>query len=97
MASYRLLIISNGQQPTERTAKICDKTDILATLKSLGLPLRQACRNGVCGLCRCRMRSGEISYHHRDPYALDEEEREAGLILPCIAFAAGDLELELRV
>jgi ferredoxin len=96
MSSYRLIINNDRQQQLQKKEQISDETDLLATIQKLGLSIRQACRNGVCGLCRCRLVGGEITYHHRDPYALGEEDREAGFILPCIAFAVSDLEVELR-
>lgn len=71
-----------------------DDTPLLEAIRNLGLPARQACRNGVCRICRCRLLSGEITYHDRRPHGLYEQDIRQGLILPCIAFARSDLTLD---
>jgi ring-1,2-phenylacetyl-CoA epoxidase subunit PaaE len=40
-----------------------------------------ACKGGVCGTCRCRLREGEVRMDH--VYALEEDELAAGLVLAC--------------
>ena len=71
-----------------------ENTDLLETMRRAGLPVRQSCRNGVCGLCKCRLVAGEITYHWRQPHGLWEKHKAEGMILPCIAFARSDLELD---
>lgn len=67
---------------------------LLDALNATGLPLRNPCRNGVCGLCRCRLLEGEIDYLRRKPHGLWEKHLDAGFILPCIAFARSDLVVD---
>jgi len=67
---------------------------LLALFKAAGLPVREACRNGNCGVCRCRLVSGAVDYRSRKVYGLREEEILEGFILTCIAHAATDLELD---
>ncbi|GAB3097302.1 2Fe-2S iron-sulfur cluster binding domain-containing protein [Aestuariicella hydrocarbonica] len=55
------------------------------------LPVRKACRNGACGICRCQLVAGEITYKQRQPFALWQEDIARGIILPCIAFAQTDV------
>ncbi|WLD58844.1 2Fe-2S iron-sulfur cluster-binding protein [Salinispirillum sp. LH 10-3-1] len=63
-----------------------------------GLAVRKACVNGACGVCRCRLVAGAVDYRGRQPYGLDETARSEGYILPCIAYAEGDVTLnELRI
>ncbi|MGD9660466.1 MAG: 2Fe-2S iron-sulfur cluster-binding protein [Porticoccaceae bacterium] len=66
---------------------------LLDDLASSGLPLRKPCRNGVCGLCRCKLVAGEITYQWRLPHGLWQKDIEQGYILPCIAYALSDLTL----
>jgi ring-1,2-phenylacetyl-CoA epoxidase subunit PaaE len=40
-----------------------------------------ACRGGVCGTCRARVRSGEVEMERN--YALEPDELAAGLVLSC--------------
>ncbi|WP_409522473.1 2Fe-2S iron-sulfur cluster-binding protein [Nitrincola sp. MINF-07-Sa-05] len=67
---------------------------LLTLFKAKGLPVREACRNGNCGVCRCRLVSGEVDYQSRKVYGLREEEISEGFILTCIAYAVTDLELD---
>lgn len=68
--------------------------NLLQQMHDAGLPVRKACRNGGCGVCRCRLSSGQVSYRQREPFALWEQDKADGIILPCIAFAVSDLELD---
>ena len=86
--AHRILI--NG-----RHALICpDGVPILSVGREAGFGFPHACRNGVCGLCKCRLLAGEITYHWKQPYGLWEKHIAEGLILPCIAFATSDLTLD---
>lgn len=69
-------------------------TTLLDTLRSNELPVRKACRNGVCGLCRCRVVSGEFTYHWKVPHGLWQKDIDQGFILPCIAYPVSDLVLD---
>jgi ring-1,2-phenylacetyl-CoA epoxidase subunit PaaE len=40
-----------------------------------------ACKGGICGTCRCRLREGQVRMDHT--YALEEDELAAGLVLAC--------------
>ena len=67
---------------------------LLEAMRDAGLSVRKSCRNGVCGLCKCHLVEGEISYLWRKPHGLWDKHIAAGLILPCIAFARSDLTLD---
>ncbi|MBR9909780.1 MAG: 2Fe-2S iron-sulfur cluster binding domain-containing protein [Gammaproteobacteria bacterium] len=67
---------------------------LLNLMHRLELPVRKACRNGACGVCRCHLLSGTITYHARQPFGLWQKDIAAGYILPCIAYATSDLELD---
>jgi ferredoxin len=53
-----------------------------------------SCRNGTCRSCVCTLLSGQISYNIAWP-GLSLEEKQAGLILPCVAHAQSDLVMRL--
>lgn len=57
-----------------------------------GIELPSSCRNGTCRTCMCQLVRGEVSYRIRWPGLLPEE-KAAGWILPCIAYAQSDLVL----
>lgn len=56
--------------------------------------LPSSCRNGTCRTCVCTLLSGQISYNIDWP-GLSLEEKQAGLILPCVAHPQSDLEIRL--
>lgn len=73
----------------------CDAaTTLLEALRAAGLDVRKACRNGVCGLCRCRVVSGEFTYHWKEPHGLWQKDIQQDYILPCIAHPVSDLVLD---
>lgn len=82
------------QLDTGQTIECTAQTTLLEAMRSSGLDVRKACRNGVCGLCRCRVVSGEFTYHWKEPHGLWQKDIQQGYILPCIAYAVSDLELD---
>jgi ferredoxin len=73
----------------------CDEeTRLLEALAEADLYTRNPCRNGVCGLCKCQLVSGEITYLWRQPHGLWEKDKAQNFILPCIAYPVTDLKLE---
>ena len=91
MARFRVCLITDQRQ---YQAEGDERTTLLEVIGASGLTVRQACQNGVCGICRCRLVSGDVTYRQRKPHALWREEIDQGYILPCIAFAASDLSLD---
>ena len=88
---HRITLVSDN----DIRQRVCaPDTTLLEAMRASDLPVRKACRNGVCGLCRCRVREGEFTYHWKVPHGLWEKDIEQGFILPCIAYPAGDLVLD---
>ena len=52
-----------------------------------------SCRNGTCRTCISTLISGDISYQIDWP-GLSAEEKQAGLILPCVAYPQSDLRVK---
>lgn len=59
-----------------------------------GLPMPYDCRNGGCGVCKCRLLHGEISLLPFQEAALTAVERASGKILLCCAEPRSDVEIE---
>jgi ferredoxin len=55
--------------------------------------LPSSCRNGTCRTCMCRMTQGQIRYQIDWP-GLTAEEKQEGMILPCVAYPLSHLILE---
>ena len=56
--------------------------------------LASSCRNGTCRSCICRLLSGKVTYRIEWP-GLSLEEKQAGYILPCVAYPASDVVIDL--
>lgn len=62
---------------------------ILESLEKASIQTEFHCREGFCGACRCRIKSGEVEYTV-DPLAfIDDDE-----ILPCVTKPLTDIEIE---
>lgn len=77
----------------EQTLVAAAGQPLLAVLTDAGLPVRHACRNGVCEICEARLLHGKVVQGW--PQARLEATEEAPLIRLCTAQAVSDLELEL--
>ncbi|MGB5261549.1 MAG: 2Fe-2S iron-sulfur cluster-binding protein [Gammaproteobacteria bacterium] len=59
-----------------------------------GLALNYGCSNGNCGLCKCKVISGQVKRIARHDYALTEAEKGLGYILACANTAVTDVVIE---
>jgi ferredoxin len=58
--------------------------------------MRSSCRNGTCRTCICRLEQGSIAYEIEWP-GLTREEKDEGLVLPCVARPLSDVVLRYEV
>jgi CDP-4-dehydro-6-deoxyglucose reductase len=59
-----------------------------------GLALNYGCSNGNCGLCKCKVVSGQVKKIKPHDYVLTETEKGLGYILACSNTAVTDVVLE---
>ena len=59
-----------------------------------GLALNYGCSNGNCGLCKCKVVSGEVKKIAPHDYVLTEAEKGLGYILACANTAVTDVVLD---
>lgn len=86
---FHIVIIPSGWQVEAAAAM----TILEATpLGDISLP--SSCRNGTCRTCMCRLISGQVSYRIEWP-GLSADEKKEGYILPCVAYPASDLVIEV--
>lgn len=74
---------------SNRTAPLTANRTILDAAESVGVPIDYQCRSGICGTCRCRLISGQVTMQVRD--ALSDADEAEGYILACQARATEDV------
>jgi ring-1,2-phenylacetyl-CoA epoxidase subunit PaaE len=84
-ATAELTVVLDGLRTTSRVSR---ETTILEGAQRTRGDLPFACKGGVCGTCRARIREGEADM--RRNYALEPSEVEAGFVLTCQSFPVGD-------
>lgn len=85
-SSFQLHLVETGAT----LAASCSST-LLESCEAGGVPLSAVCRAGVCGSCRTRLASGKVRCESE---TLDETDRAAGYILPCVSWPEEDCALE---
>jgi ferredoxin-NADP reductase len=65
---------------------------ILESLEHTGVAHPYACRVGVCGSCKCKVKGKVLAITDA---GLSEAEKKQGLVLPCVAFPLENLELSI--
>lgn len=88
-AAYRLTVLPAGLA----LPAPADRTLLQAALAAM-VPLASSCRNGSCRACICRLVEGRIHYRIEWPGLL-AEEKQAGWILPCVAYPDSDLVIRI--
>ena len=68
---------------------------LLVAAEAAGIALPSSCRNGTCRTCISRLAQGEVRYRIEWPGLLPEE-KQAGWILPCVAYPASDVVVEAQ-
>jgi benzoate/toluate 1,2-dioxygenase reductase subunit len=68
---------------------------ILAAARRAGIGLSTDCEVGDCQTCRASCRSGEVEYDELSSISLSQEETDSGEILPCVAIAKTDVQINL--
>ncbi len=57
----------------------------------MGIPIANRCRAGFCGACKVKVESGKV--HQPDAPALQEHERNMGMVLACSCVPETDIEV----
>ncbi|OLT19085.1 phenylacetic acid degradation protein [Actinomadura sp. CNU-125] len=84
-ATTELTTVLDGFQTTSTVAR---DTTILDGAQATRADLPFACKGGVCGTCRARVRDGETDM--RRNYALEPSEVDAGFVLTCQTFPVSE-------
>lgn len=82
----RLTLARSGQVVPVRAGET-----LLEAAENGGADIPSLCRSGVCGTCRTRLVAGRATCSSS---ALPESDQTGGFVLPCVAWAESDCELE---
>lgn len=83
-------------QPSQHGFQAQPEETILDAALRQGLCLPYGCRDGVCGSCRGKVLSGQVTHGKAGLDVLSEADRDAGYALFCCAMARSDLDIESR-
>ncbi len=81
-------------EPLGRTFAAPPEQSLLEAATHAAIALPRSCRNGTCRTCLCKLVEGRVRYRIEWP-GLTREEKDEGLILPCVASAETDLIIEV--
>lgn len=72
-------------------------TPVLLAAQAVGIKLPSLCRNGTCRACLCQAQTGgapaPVAYRIDWP-GLSRDEKAEGWLLPCCAYARGELVID---
>ncbi len=75
----------------------CDEDEtLLDALLREEIKVKNVCRSGRCGMCKCLVTSGEVDHGDAGSDTLTEPEREEGYALLCTATPLTDVEIEVE-
>ena len=66
--------------------------NLLDFAEAKGISLESGCRIGTCGTCKVKLISGSVTMETEE--GLDESDKAAGMILPCVAIPESDLVID---
>lgn len=76
-----------------KTLEWTDKYENLLELaQENGVEIESECEQGFCGTCKTKLISGEVEMESTD--GLEAGDKEAGMVLPCIAVPKSDVVLD---
>jgi CDP-4-dehydro-6-deoxyglucose reductase len=81
-------------RPSGHAFPVQGRETILQAGVKAGLPFNYGCGSGNCGLCKCRVVSGETRRVGTADYPLSALEREQGYVLMCASAPVGDIVVE---
>jgi ferredoxin len=77
---------------SRRTIEVSADTHVLAAARAAGMRLPSSCTRGLCGTCKSKLVSGEVSMQHQG--GIRQREIDQGMVLICCAKPLSDLVIE---
>jgi CDP-4-dehydro-6-deoxyglucose reductase len=73
--------------------EVNSETNILQQALDKNYNVPYACKQGICGACKCKVLAGEVRLEDFNSKILTDEERHQGYTLLCKSYAISDVEL----
>ncbi len=83
-------------EPSGREFEVHPGETLLMAGIAHGVAMPYGCKDGACGSCKCKMRSGSVTHGPHLDKALSDQEAAEGFVLTCCASAQSDVVLESR-
>jgi glycine betaine catabolism B len=77
---------------SRRTIEVSADMNVLAAARAAGMRLPSSCARGLCGTCKSKLVSGEVSMHHQG--GIRQREIDAGMVLICCSKPLSDLVID---
>jgi ferredoxin-NADP reductase len=77
---------------SKKSAPLPPDESILDVAEDMGVDIDYSCRTGICGTCKVKLLSGEVTMEVED--SLEPEEKAQGIILACQAKSTGNVQVE---
>ena len=77
---------------SRRTIEVAADTHVLAAARAAGMRLPSSCTRGLCGTCKSKLVSGEVSMQHQG--GIRQREIDQGMVLICCSKPLSDLVIE---
>ncbi len=65
---------------------------VLEAAERVGVDIDYSCRTGMCGVCKVKLLSGQVTMEVED--GLEPDDKATGMILACQATANADVVIE---
>lgn len=77
---------------SRRVIEVPADTNVLAAARAAGMRLPSSCTRGLCGTCKSKLVSGEVSMQHQG--GIRQREIDQGMVLICCSKPLSDLVIE---
>jgi ferredoxin-NADP reductase len=77
---------------SRRTIEVPADMHVLAAARAAGMRLPSSCARGLCGTCKSKLVSGEVSMQHQG--GIRQREIDAGMVLICCSKPLSDLVID---
>lgn len=85
------LLFSDG---ASRRLQVPCGHNLVEAATAAGLNLLTDCSNGQCGTCTAQLVSGNVDMQAYDPSVLPDEDRDEGVVLPCVCSITAPCAIE---